>query len=56
MVVQIGLAPIVMCLNAWAKGSGTTTRCGLVGVGADLLEEGHHSVGGFEVSYVFKSG
>ena len=28
-----------MCLDSWCIGSGTIRRCGLVGVGVDLVEE-----------------
>ena len=36
-----------MCLSAWPIKSGSIRRCGLVGVGVVLLEEGCHCGGGF---------
>ncbi|KAM7318995.1 hypothetical protein ACRRTK_022107 [Alexandromys fortis] len=30
VVVEVGMAPIDSCLNAWPIGSGTIRRCGLV--------------------------
>lgn len=35
----------LMCLNVRPMGSGTTKKCGLVGVDVVLLEEMHHGKG-----------
>jgi hypothetical protein len=52
VVVWISMGPIVSCLSARPRRSGTTRRCGLVGEGVALLEK--ESLRGFEVIHLCK--